>query len=110
MEYVFRFLIGFLVTFAGCGVAIFILSRRIEEYKLKLRVYEESLTKPESYIWVRVEAYLPERDGYYLVEYSFESSRNLRFHSVHGFRVSDGRFQPEGFDGLKVHRWAELPK
>ena len=110
MEYVFRFLFGFLVTFAGCEIAILLTRRRVAICKSDLKFYRERLTKPVSYIWIRVEDHYPERDGDYLVEYSFEANPMILFHSVHRYMVREERFQHEGFAGLKVHRWAELPK
>lgn len=110
MGYVYRFLLGFSVTFVGCEVAILIMRRRIEKYKLEVRVHRDRLTRPESYIWVNVEYHPPEHNGEYLVEYCFENYPDVKFHSVHSFDIRENRFQHEGFHGLKVVRWAELPK
>lgn len=111
MEYVFRFLFGFLVTFAGCEIAILIMRRRVTIYKHDLKFFQERLTKPESYIWVRVEDHPPERTGEYLVEYTFDDQPpSCPFYSVHAYSVIQERFEHDGFRGLKVHRWAELPK
>lgn len=110
MEYVFRCLFGFALTFIGCEIAILITCRRIRNCKRELKFLRERITKPESYIWVDVEDRLPVHNREYLVEYYFEEQPNARFHSVHDFQIRENRFQHEGFHGLKVVRWAELPR
>lgn len=110
MEYVFRCLFGFAMTFIGCELAILITCRRITRYKQELKLHRERLTKPESYIWVDVDDHLPVHNREYLVEYRFEKYPDVRFHSVHDFDIRENRFQHEGFEGLKVVRWAELPR
>lgn len=109
MEYVFRCLFGFAMTFIGCEIAILITCIRIRNCKQELKFLRERLTKPESYIWVNVTDRLPVHNREYLVEYHFGSSNEL-FHSVHEFQIRENRFEYEGFKGLKVVRWAELPR
>lgn len=110
MEYVFRFLFGFAAMSVGCWLAILIYNLRIRRCKRELTLLQDRLTKPESYIWVNVDDRLPVHNREYLVEYCFESNPNMRFHSVHDFYIRENRFQHEGFHGLRVVRWAELPK
>lgn len=117
MEYVFRFLLGFLVTWAGCFLASLIMvgrirKRQVELNRLKFNLdrYRESLTKPASHIWVDVEDRLPTHNREYLVEYCFGDFPDRLFHSVHDFDIRENRFQHEGFRNLKVVRWAELPR
>lgn len=110
MEYVFRCLFGFAVTFISCEIAILITCRRIRNCKQELKFLRERITKPESYIWVDVDDRRPIHNREYLVEYCFESCPDVRFHSVHDFNIRENRFQHEGFHGLKVVRWAELPR
>ena len=111
MEYVIRFLLGVLVTFIGCEIAILIMRGRIVDYRLQLKRYRESLTEPEAYVWVRVDAYRPKQDGEYLVEYVFDDrSSSPRFYAVYSYSTLDERFDHEGFRGSKILRWAELPK
>ncbi len=110
MDYVFRFLFGFAVTFIGCELAILITRRGIRKNARMLEELKSNLTKPESYIWVNVEDRLPVHNRDYLVEYYFEVNPNLRYHSVHEFQIREHRFEYDGFHGLKVVRWAELPR
>lgn len=110
MEYIFRFLFGFLVTFVGCMIAIRIMNRHIRANCVKLKELKVALTKPESYIWVNAEDRLPEHDGVYLVEYSFTEYPLSRCYIVLKFLVNDGRFQNISPRDQKVRRWAELPK
>ena len=109
MDYVFRCLFGFAMTFIGCEIAILITCIRIRNCKQELKFLRERLTKPESYVWVNAEDHLPTQNRDYLVEYCFGNS-TTRFYSVHTFYVRENRFQHEGWEGLKVIRWAELPK
>lgn len=110
MEYVFRCLFGFAVTFIGCEIAILITCRRIRNCKQELQFLRERITKPESYIWVNADDRRPTHNREYLVEYCYEPYPDVRFHSVHDFKVREDRFQHEGFHGLRVVRWAELPR
>lgn len=117
MEYVFRFLLGFAVTLAGSWIAILSMRRTIRENANELKKIEDeleeaenNLTEPASYIWVDVDDHRPMRNGECIVEYCFDAYPDVRFHSVHDFYVHENRFQHEGFHGLKVVRWAELPR
>ena len=110
MDYLFKFLIGFAVTFIGCELAILITRRGIRKNARMLEEIQNNLTKPESYIWVNVDDRRPIHNREYLVEYYFTACPDVRFHSVHDFYVRENRFQHEGFHGLRVVRWAELPR
>ncbi|MBO7309525.1 MAG: hypothetical protein J6V38_07845 [Kiritimatiellae bacterium] len=110
MEYVFRFLSGFAVTLMGCLIALLSMRRTIRENAHELEETEKNLTKLPSYIWVDVNDRLPISDGEYLVEYCFENYPDVRMHAIYDFDVRLDRFQHEGFHGMKVVRWAELPR
>lgn len=117
MEYVYRFLSGFAVTLMGCMIALLSMRRTIRENANELKKIEDeleeaenNLTEPASYIWVDVDDHRPTHNGECLVEYYFETCPDVRFHSVFDFDIRADRFQHEGFHGLKVGRWAELPR
>ena len=110
MEHVFSFLFGFAMTLTGCTLAILSMRRALRENERELEESKKNLTKPESYIWVDVNDHRPMHNREYLVEYHFESCPDVMFHSVHDFNIRENRFQHEGFHGLTVVRWAELPK
>ena len=111
MEYVLRCLLsGLLFMLSGFIFGTVFWSRRERKFRERLDAARDELTEPESYIWVNVEDRLPVHDREYIVEYTFESNSNIRFHSIHDFMIRENRFQHEGFHGLKVVRWAELPK
>lgn len=109
MEYAFRFLVGFAVTLLGCWIAVAATEQDVRNARSELKNLRARLTKPESYIWVDVDDHLPTCDQECVVEYCFGES-GPRSHGVHAFSVSENRFEFEGFHGLKVLRWAELPK
>ena len=110
MEYVFCFLVGFVVTLIGSWIAVAATEQDVRNARSELKNLRARLTKPESYIWVDVGDHLPTHNREYLVEYCFENYPDCLFHSVHDFNIRENRFQYEGFHGLKVVRWAELPK
>lgn len=110
MEHVFSFLFGFAMTLTGCVLAILSMRRTIRENVHKLEESKNNLTKPESYIWENVDDRRPVHNREYLVEYYFETCPTVCFHSVHDFDIRENRFQHEGFHGLTVVRWAELPR
>lgn len=111
MEYVLRVLFsGLLFILAGFMFGTVFWSRWDRKLRKKSEESENNLTKPESYIWVNVDDRRPIHNREYLVEYHFESCPDVMFHSVHDFNIRENRFQHEGFHGLTVVRWAELPK
>lgn len=111
MEYMLRCVIsGFVFILCGFMFGAVYWSYRERKFREKLNRDEIPLTDPESYIWVNANDYLPIHNREYLVEYCFEACPDVRFHSVHDFNIRENRFQHEGFHGLKVVRWAELPR
>ena len=110
MDYIFRCVFGFLMTFVGCEIAIMLASRRIRMKRRELEKLKASLTKPESYVWIDVTDHLPTRDGLYLIEYSFKSFQFSRSYIVLRFCVDEQRFQNINLLDVSVIRWAELPK
>ena len=110
MKYVFYYLFAYAVTWLGCMIAILSMRCRIRNCKQELKFLRESLTKPESYIWVDKTERLPEHDGEYLVECRFGEHGSMIFHRVNEFSTSRNRFSVEGWCDIMVLRWAELPK
>ena len=110
MEYVFRFLFGFLVTWAGYFVAVYLMGWRLQNGRRELAKLRELRTRPEPYIWVDVGERRPTENQEYLVEYHYAGPVFDRFHAVYRYDVSQERFEPEGFNGIIIDRWAKLPR
>lgn len=110
MEYVLRVLFsGLLFILSGFMFGTAFWSYRERKHREKQDETETALAEPESYIWVKVEDHLPTREVECVVEYCFDG-RGFKFYDVLRFYPREGRFQCEGYQGMKVVRWAELPR
>lgn len=116
MEYVFRCLFAFAVTWVGCMLAMLIMRRslnhyidRLEELDAEIEDRETSLSERDPHVWTNVSNGLPTCDGDYVVEFHFEGLGHSHF-AIDYFYTDEGRFENEGYKGMTVDRWAHIPK